>query len=280
VDIGVVLSGGGARCLAQIGALKALEEHGLRITAISANSSAAILGALYAAGHEADRIVDIVKNIDFKTFFDPDGRGGLIGHAGVEALLREHAPETFEELVIPLAVPAVDIQSAEMLVLKSGPLVPAVCASNAFPGLFTPVEHLGRYLMDGGILNNVPVDVIRTMTTAPVVVVDVRPSPRERIDFGEAGFWERLTAPFSADQPMPVTVMILMKAYTITQARLIELRYAMYPPDYMIAPELDEDFHIQEFDRFEEAHELGYQKAKEVLKRTILKDRRVSKGNA
>jgi hypothetical protein len=100
----------------------------------------------------------------------------------VEALLKKHAPETFEELAIPLAVPAVDIQSAEMLVLKSGPLIPAVSASNAFPGLFTPVEHLGRQLMDGGILNNVPVDLIRTMTTAPVVVVDVRPSPKEKIE--------------------------------------------------------------------------------------------------
>lgn len=175
--IGLALSGGGARCYAQVGALKAIEEEGLHVAAIAANSSAAIIGAMYASGRSAVELEAITLGIDFSSFFDLDGATGLFGHEGVEALLAEHAATTFEDLPIPLTVPAVDIERAELLAFNEGPLVPPVCASNAFPGLFTPVAFRGRNLMDGGIVNNFPVDLIRTMTTLPVLGIDCRPSP-------------------------------------------------------------------------------------------------------
>src|SRR5690606_25683051 len=99
---------------------------------------------------------------------------GLFGHDGIRALLHEFAAGTFEELAIPLAVPAVDIEQAELLVFSRGPLTEPVCASNAFPGIFTPVKYQGRQLMDGGIINNFPVDLIRTLTVSPVLAIDVR----------------------------------------------------------------------------------------------------------
>src|SRR5688572_1327074 len=149
--IGLALSGGGARCFAQVGALVALEEAGFRVSAVAANSSAAILAAIYATDGNAKRLEQVVRGIDFSSFFDLDGSSGLLGHAGVEKLLAEHAAATFEDLAIPLAVPAVDIERAEMLVFSEGPLVPPVCASNAFPGVFVPVKFHGRNLMDGGM---------------------------------------------------------------------------------------------------------------------------------
>ncbi|HEX7021651.1 MAG TPA: patatin-like phospholipase family protein, partial [Trueperaceae bacterium] len=164
--IGLVLSGGGARSFAQIGALLALDDYGAEVAAIAATSTGAVLAALYAAGNSARAVQDIVRGIDYTSFLDPNGEGGLIGHRGVEALLAAHAPETFEELSIPLAVPTTDIQNARQLVYRSGPLRPPVCASNAFPGLFVPVAFDGRFLMDGGILNDVPLDLIGTLTTA------------------------------------------------------------------------------------------------------------------
>lgn len=159
MKIGLVLSGGGARCFAQVGALQAFEDHGVEVTAIAANSTAAFIGAFFAAGHSASAIYNIVKEIDYSTLLDFKGGGGMMGHQGIEVLLRRHVPETFEQLNVPLVVPAVDIQSAERVVLSAGALVPALCATNAFPGVFRPVALDGHELMDGGILSNVPLDL-------------------------------------------------------------------------------------------------------------------------
>ncbi len=138
------------------------------------------------------------------------------------------------------------------------PLLQALCASNAFPGLFRPVEIAGRQLMDGGILTNVPLDLIRPLTSAPVLVVDVRPPPTKTFDLppADAGKWERLRASF--DGGAPLVMRVLEQAYTITQSRLIELTYAMHPPDFTVVPGLGEDVDVQDFGRFEDAYDIGY----------------------
>jgi NTE family protein len=259
VTIGLVLSGGGARCFAQIGMLKALEEADIRPSAISGASTGAILGALYAAGHQAEGLYDIVSGIDYSTFLRPGGRGGLISHAGVEEVLKPHLPERFEDLDYPLAVVAVDIQSAELLIFHSGPLLKVLCASNAFPGLFVPVYHQGRYLMDGGILDNVPIDIGQMLTNDPLVVLDTVPSPKRPLDFegkeDKPDLLGRLLAPLRGEAPEPpLLIEVLEKAYTITQSRLIEL-----------------DFGIQDFGRLEEAYRLGYEAAKRALEQADLK---------
>src|SRR5690606_13404845 len=97
-EIGVVLSGGGARCFAQIGVLVALEEAGVKVAAIAANSSAAVLAAIYATSADANELKRVALGIDFTTFLAPDGTSGLIGHEGVHRLLAEHAAATFEDL--------------------------------------------------------------------------------------------------------------------------------------------------------------------------------------
>jgi NTE family protein len=257
-DIGLVLSGGGARCFAQVGALAALEAGGYRAVAIAANSTAAILGALYAAGHDAEAIARIVRDVDPGSFLTAGGAHGLIDHDGVERLLAAHAPTTFEGLATPLAVPTVDIERAEQLVFREGPLAPAVCASNAFPGLFAPVSYRGRSLMDGGILNNLPVDVIRTLTTRPVLALDVRPPARTPLDLGSNGgpsLLQRLAALLRPGTAGPADLLI--RAYDITQSRLVELTAALHPPDVWFRPPLPDDFGIQDFDRFDEAFESG-----------------------
>lgn len=263
--LGLVLSGGGARCFAQIGALQAFEEQGAEVTAIAANSTAGFIGALFAAGHDATTIRQIFENADYSALLDVKGGGGLLGHTGIEDLLSEHLPETFEDLELPLVVPTVDIRTAERVVFGSGPLIPALCASNAFPGLFRPVALAGRQLMDGGILSNVPLDLIRPLTSAPVVVVDVRPPPTKALELPpeDAGTWERLRASF--DGGAPLALKVLEQAYTITQSRLIELTYAMHPPDLTITPELGEDFDVQDFSRFSEAYEIGLRDTRRAL---------------
>lgn len=261
MQIGLVLSGGGARCFAQVGALRALEEQGADVVAIAGNSTGAVIGALYAAGHRAARLAEIVRGVNYSALLEVKVGAGLSGHAGMTALLAQHLPPTFEGLEIPLVVPTTDIQSAEQVVFSSGPLIPAVCASNAFPGLFRPVWHAGRELMDGGLLNNFPLDLIRPLTSARVVALDTRPSPTARLDLPgeEAGLWERLKGSF--DGGIPTVARVLEKAYTITQSRLVELLATMHPPDLRIVPELGDDFDLQDFGRFEEAYRLGYEAA-------------------
>lgn len=262
---GVALSGGGARCFAQIGALVALEEEGLRPSVIAANSSAAIIGALYAAGNAAKAVESIVRGVDFSDFIDAGGAGGLIEHETIERILERNAPETFEELELPLAVPAVDIESGELLIYSSGPLHRPVCASNAFPGLFTPVRFEGRHLLDGGILNNFPIDVARAMTHRPIVAIDVRPPHTGPLDFEPSApdtLVQKVTTLFKSDGPNVAD--ILMRAYAITQARLLDVLIAANPPDVWLRPDLPDDLEVQSFDRLDDAMASGYACVKEA----------------
>ena len=265
-QVGLALSGGGARCFAQIGALAALEEEGLQACAIAANSSAAVLAALYAAGNSARAVEAIVRGVDFKEFLDPGGAGGLIEHGPLERLLERHAPGTFGELAVPLAVPAVDIETAELLIYSSGPLRPPVCASNAFPGLFAPVRFEGRQLLDGGILNNFPVDVARAMTHRPIVALDVRPPHTGPLDLGPNEpdtIVQKVVSMFR--QGGTEMVDVLMRAYAITQARLLDVLLAMNPPDVWLKPDLPDDLEVQSFGRLDDAIAIGYACVKEAV---------------
>ncbi len=265
-DIGLVLSGGGARCFAQIGALRALEEAHYRVTAIAANSSAAILAAIYASGRDARALEKIVRDVDWVNFLDAAGVTGLIGHEGVADLLEAHAAATFEDLEIPLAVTTVDIERAELLTFRGGPLAPPVCASNAFPALFTPVKYQGRYLMDGGIIDNFPVDVIRTMTQRPVLGIDVRPPARVPLDLDPAAadsLVGKITALLGRD--VPTAIDLLVQAYNITQARLVEVTVALRPPDVWLRPNLPPKMGPQDFTRLDATIEDGYRAVHEAM---------------
>ncbi|MGL4608716.1 MAG: patatin-like phospholipase family protein [Trueperaceae bacterium] len=272
MNVGLVLSGGGARCFSHLGGLKALEEHNIKVSAIAGSSSGAIIGALYASGLDAETIHTIVKTINYSNFWRTGVKGGLISHDGLSELVSVHAAKNFEDLKIPLAVTTVDIQSGELLVLQHGPLAIAACASNAFPGLFAPIKYLDRYLMDGGILNNFPVDIIRTLTTDPVVAFDATVSDKRNLDFeGEEekpNVLQRVrTTVKGKGVPTPLLVDVLVKAYTITQTRLIELRSTMHPPDYVVKPALPDDLSIESFGRLEEAYELGYEATMKVIEK-------------
>jgi NTE family protein len=264
VRVGVVLSGGGARCFAHIGALRALLEHGFEPAAMSTCSASAIVGALHAAGHSPKRIEEIFRDASFLKLLDInfDGGDGMIGFAGLEAMLKPHLPETFEELAYPFAAVAVDVQQGRLYTLRNGPLVRRICASNAFPGLFDPVEDSGRFLIDGGTLNIVPVDVIRTLTDEPVVTIDVTLPIDRKLDLSETasaeGFWNKLASRLNPKH-LTLPLELAEKAFTITQGKLAELTYAMYPPDLVIKPPLPDDIMPHHFNKMDEAIRCGYE---------------------
>ncbi len=161
--IGLVLSGGAARGIAHIGVLQALDELGIRPDVISAVSSGALVGALYAAGHSPARILSYVQEHTssnlFKMMLLP---GGLFSAAGIRNIVKTLVPkDDFEHLTIPLIITVTDLNKNEAVAFSSGPLHEIVAASCAMPGIFSHVDYEGRCLVDGGILDNLPVACIR-----------------------------------------------------------------------------------------------------------------------
>jgi len=258
IKIGLVLGGGGARGFAHVGVLRSLENHGVQVCAVAACSIGGIIGALHASGQSATRIQTMFESIDLIRLLDRSKMGGLLGGARVSGLLQRYLPRTFEELAIPLAVTAVDVQRGKLVVLNKGELVPALLGSSALPGIFAAVRHSGRVLVDGGLLNNLPVDVIRTMTLAPVVAVDTtEPADRHLVFSDERPVWEKVRRPVLRGK-RPLMFEMMMKAIDIPRAPLNSMRLSLHPPEVLIRPPLDPDLKVEDYLRFREAMECGY----------------------
>ena len=215
--IGLVLSGGAARGLAHIGVLKALEEQGIRIDAIAGTSMGAVIGGLYASGYKIDELEKRALGIDWKqalsdappredvpfrrkqddrdflvkqqlSFRDDGSLGlplGVIQGQNLALLLESmlaHASGTrdFDKLPIPFRAVATDIASGEKVVFRRGHLPQVVRASMSIPAVFAPVELDGRLLVDGGMTDNIPLDVVREMGVDIAIVVDIGTPLRSR----------------------------------------------------------------------------------------------------
>jgi NTE family protein len=259
IKVGLVLGGGGARGYAHIGALRSLEERNITIKAIAGCSIGGIVGALHAAGFTAAEIQEKFEGLDLLGLLDRSGMGGLVGGKGVTRHLEKHLPETFEELSVPLAVTTVDVQRGRLVVLNRGKLLPALRATSALPGIFAAVKHAGRVLIDGSLLNNLPVDVIRTMTLSSVVAVDTSaPADRELVFEDERSLWEKVRTPLLRGK-RPLIFEMLMKSIDIPQAPLTSVRLSMNPPEVLIRPNLHPDLKIEDYGRMEEAVKAGYE---------------------
>ncbi|GAB3498947.1 patatin-like phospholipase family protein [Spirosoma knui] len=162
MKIGLVLSGGGARGITHLGVIKALQEMGLTFAQISGTSAGAITGALLAQGYSPDESLKIIESSSFVRHIRPAwNRMGLLRLDTIVDLYRKYIPhDTFEGLQIPLHVVAVDLNDGEQVVFDSGELIRPVLASCCLPGIFEPMLINKRQYVDGGVLNNLPVDVI------------------------------------------------------------------------------------------------------------------------
>lgn len=161
-QLGLTLSGGGAKCMAQIGLLQYLKEQGVEPDIVAGTSGGAIVGALHNAGYAPEEILHFfvstrmfgLKNLSFNTL-------GLIDSEKIAKHLIPYFPEdSFESLNKPLYVVATDLNRAQQQVFNSGPLIQALAASSAYPGMFTPVKWQDSIYADGGIVNNYPSDLI------------------------------------------------------------------------------------------------------------------------
>ena len=263
--VGLVLSGGGARGFAHIGALRALERAGATFDVISGTSMGAILGALYASGLRADDLFDLASTTSWRDVVDLSLKTGVFKGDRLQTFLAEHIPATFEELEVPLAVTVTDIESGEALVLTDGDLVRAVRASSSFPGAFEPIELNGRTVADGGIVNNLPVAAATYLGANRTVASDVT-SPRHsvyRTPDEEGSWWERMVATVKLERRNPMAQM-LFRASEIQQSILADIHASMHPADLRIRIPMPE-FRIESFGEFERIVEAGEAAAERAL---------------
>lgn len=160
---GIVLSGGGARGVAHLGILKALDELGVVIDCISGTSAGAFAGALYAQGLKPDEIFELIKGVGFLNSVRPAWvRTGLFNLEGMKGILQKNIPvNNFNSLRIPLTVAATDIRKGQIYYFSEGELISAVLASCSIPAIFNPVSLNGNLYVDGGLIDNLPVKPIR-----------------------------------------------------------------------------------------------------------------------
>ena len=163
MKIGLVLSGGGARGVAHIGVLKALDEMGVTFSIMSGTSAGSIVAALYAYGYTPDEIFELTKNLSIYKSVSPAWTwAGLLKMDGLESLLRKSIPENnFSALKIPLVVAATEIRKGVIHYFTEGELIPAIISSCSIPAIFNPVSFNGGLYVDGGLCDNLPVLPIR-----------------------------------------------------------------------------------------------------------------------
>ncbi len=158
MEAGLVLSGGGVRGIAHLGVLKALEEAGVKINAISGTSAGAIIGALYSHGYSPDYILkEIVSTSFFKLLKPAISLQGMLNMDGVGKFLKNYLPnDSFSSLSIPLVVAATNLQKGVPDYFDSGELIVPLLCSSCIPVVFKPVRFNDMLYIDGGILNNLP----------------------------------------------------------------------------------------------------------------------------
>jgi NTE family protein len=265
--VGLVLGGGGARALAHIGVLKVFNRHDIPIDILTGASMGGFIAAAYAAGisileldAEAVRMTRLTRMMRLVDLSGP--RRGLIEGNRVRAYLCDLLGKDtrIENLAIPLALPAVDLSSGQVIVQREGSLVDAVQATIAVPGLFSPVAAGERRLVDGGLLNNIPVDVARSMGAELTIAVDVSPSilldQTEGVKSGEKE-WPAWFPAFARDFYLAELLMVS----ALTDIHLREAR-----PEIIIRPSLPPGISIfWGFTRAAEAIEAGEQAACQTL---------------
>jgi NTE family protein len=179
--LNLALSGGGARGIAHLGVLAALDELELPVGALSGASSGAIAATFYAAGVAPREVLRLLQATSIPRLTRPlFWRNGLLGLEAVEHLLARHLGATlrFEDLRLPLTLVATDLEAGESVYFSHGLLLPPLLASSAVPVVYQPVEYQGRRLVDGGLLNNLPVEPL-LLLGAPIVGVHCNPINRE-----------------------------------------------------------------------------------------------------
>ncbi|MBN1810599.1 MAG: patatin-like phospholipase family protein [Anaerolineae bacterium] len=279
VKIGLALSGGGAKGLAHIGVLKVLEEAQIPVHMLAGTSMGGAVAALYAAGLSAAEIEQFARSLRLLDIVQRDrSYTGLIGNDKIANRLREALGDdlTFDRLKLPLALVATDLEAGEEVVIREGPVIEAVLATMAVPIIFPPVEWQERLLVDGGLLNQVPFDVVRQMGAqagTPIRVIAVHTLP---------AFPDKLGDETPCDRHGPESIVHLLirrsrwapmievaeRSYNVIHRRQVEQLMKQSPPDLMIEIAL-RDVGLLDLDQVDACIKAGEQAAHQHLDELI-----------
>lgn len=275
--VGLALGSGSARGWAHVGVIRALEEAGIRPDLVCGTSVGAMVAAAYAAG-ELDRFEQWVRGMgitDVVGFMDVSLSGGLIKGERLMEFFRRHVVDRpIGALAKPFAAVATALQTGAEIWLREGSTVEAVRASIAMPAMFTPVLREGQLLVDGALVNPVPVSLARAMGAEILIAVDLhsdilghhpRPAPQSEAPTSQVGEWIRklqdnlgaLMSAHAPDEPtLPSMLDVVASSLNIMQVRISRSRMAGEPPDVVVAPRLA---HLQllDFHRGSEAIDEG-----------------------
>jgi NTE family protein len=259
-----VLGGGGARGLAHIGVIEVLARAGIPIHFIAGSSIGGLIGALRASGLKAEEMVAVARRFRFPRWFLP---GGLLEWDSLFPSAPAHLAKAFEDLSPPLAIAALDLEEGTQVVLHQGPVLPAVRATCAVPGILPPVRLGGRWLVDGGVVNGLPIDV--AWIANPDIVIAVRVgAPRQRRIPQLPWRLTSLVSRLGRFVPNPVTAKVSFEILTRTAEVVLErqtaLIAAMADPEILIEPELG-DLGLRDFQRLDEAVAAGRRAAAAAL---------------
>jgi NTE family protein len=290
--IGLALGSGSARGWAHLGVLKALREKGLEPTVVAGASVGALVGAAYASG-QVEPLASWARTltkVDVWTLLDATFSGGgmMRGNRLMQAISEQIEDRRIETMPIAFGAVAADLVTGQEVWLRSGRMLRAVRASSGLPGLFAPVSHEERWLIDGGVVNPVPVSLCRAMGAEYIIAVNLNRtlSGRRRVRHAalhdeepESGL--RDAAPAETDGPAllerwtglvdglvgswrsgrhrePGLFEVMATSINIMQDRITRSRMVGDPPYVVISPELV-DFQLMDFHRADEAIAIGYE---------------------
>lgn len=247
MNIGLVLSGGGIRGIAHIGVIRALEEMDINPNQIAGTSAGAIVGALYASGLGWEKMLDFFKSIEFFSISNyAMNKPGFVDSTKFYDKLQEFLPvNRFEDLKKPLYITATNLLEGTLKVFHTGELIWPLLASAAVPGIFTPIKINNHYYIDGGTLNNFPVELIKKKCDG-IIGVYVNPLEKEKM--------ENLNHSFS----------IIERAYHIKMANESLLKFD--DCDILIVPKKIGDYKLFSVKNADAIFQLGYNEAKKALK--------------
>jgi NTE family protein len=298
--VGLVLGCGSSRGWAHIGAIEALEEAKIPIDLIVGCSIGSYVGAIYASGSIKSLRAFVLKMDGKKVFSYFDivlPRSGLLdGTKKLRELFSMHTDvQNFSELKIPVVMVATDLETGRKAVLKSGNILDALRASMSTPGLFAPARVKDRWLVDGGLVDPVPVSVARAMGADIVIAVDlssgiISKQKRKKEKFqsaktpvkqeekrteltkklseyyenAELSFKNKINELFKKEASTPDIIETVTTSINIMQDRITRINLAVTPPDVLIQPHLGE-LKMLDFDQVEHTIEEGYNRAKEKV---------------
>lgn len=248
--LGIVLSGGGARGFAHLGVLKALNEAGIYPEIISGVSAGSIVGAFYADGYTPDEIPEFFLDHKLFKYFElilP--KKGLLRITGLLRIITQHLrSRTFESLKIPLVISATDLIEGKTVYFSKGELVKVIIASSSIPVLFTPLEMDHSVFVDGGVLNNLPIEPIRERCNT-VIGVHVNPTGKQEVITGLSNIAER--------------------SFNLSIANNVKQNSKLC--DFYIEPQELRNFGVFEVSKAREVIEIGYNYTKEHFIDKIIK---------